>query len=344
MSVPDPLPPRKPRRWGLYGPFLLLLVVAVAWSGYWFWLRVQTVDGLQATAASLKQAGYEVSWSAESVGGYPFRLNVALTEPRIREPGGWALAAPRLEAEAFLHGLGTWVIAAPSGLTFTRPVGGPVNVKGEMVRASLSHLDNRPPNISFQGLKLVFAPEPGAQPFGLATADEVQIHMQARPDDQAAFALKLTGGKAPPSGLVGKIAGDKPIAANLDAMLSKVGAFRGRDWPTAVRAWAAAGGQAAVKQAGITAGDAVLGAQSGRLSAGTDGRLRGQLDVSLREAPRALAAMAQTGAIPPESAIAAAAVTAARQGASEAARATLTFEAGQTTLGPVAVAPAPRVY
>jgi len=40
----------------------------------------------------------------------------------------------------------------------------------------------------------------------------------------------------------------------------------------------------------------------------------------------------------------AAAVAAAREGTGDVAAATINFEAGQTTLGPVAIAPAPKVY
>jgi hypothetical protein len=37
-------------------------------------------------------------------------------------------------------------------------------------------------------------------------------------------------------------------------------------------------------------------------------------------------------------------VRVARAGPGDVARATLTFQAGQTTLGPVAIGPAPRVF
>ena len=74
-----------------------------------------------------------------------------------------------------------------------------------------------------------------------------------------------------------------------------------------------------------------------------DGRATGVLDVSLRQAPQALATLGRTGTIPQDRAQAAAAVAEARE-TGDLARATLNFEAGQTTLGPVAIAPAPKVY
>jgi hypothetical protein len=225
-----------------------------------------------------------------------------------------------------------------------RPVGGPVDVKGDLIRASLTNLDKRPPSFSFEGVKLAFAPAPGAQPFALSAADRVEFHLRAGPDDEGGVFAELKNGKAQLSGLLARIAGGKPISLTWNSTLSKMSAFEGATWPQAVRNWTAAGGQLTVRNAGLTAGEALIGASGGHLSVGADGRLTGSLDVTLRQAPRALSVMGDAGVIPQPNASAAATVAEARQGAGDSARATLTFQAGQTTLGPVAVAPAPKVY
>ena len=54
--------------------------------------------------------------------------------------------------------------------------------------------------------------------------------------------------------------------------------------------------------------------------------------------------MGETGVIPQDAAQAASIIAQARSAGGDLARATLTFQAGQTTLGPVAIGPAPRVY
>jgi hypothetical protein len=89
--------------------------------------------------------------------------------------------------------------------------------------------------------------------------------------------------------------------------------------------------------------DALVQTKAGALGVGHDGRLRGVLPVTLRQAPRALGAMAATGVLPYNTAEAASAVAQAHEDG-ETARATLNFEAGQTTLGPVALGPAPKIY
>jgi hypothetical protein len=342
--VPDPGAPGKPRRFWLYAPFVLLLVGVAAWSAGWVWLSRETGRRLDLAADQVRRSGYELTWKDRRVSGYPFRLDVNFTELRARDPSGWGLNIPRLETEAWAYAPGHWVLAAPQGLAIVRPLGGPVEMRGELIHASLHDFDRRPPSFSFEGAKLTFQPGPGALPFALAGADHVELHLRPGPDDQGAVLFKVDNGKAQLSGLFARMAGDKPVSMVFDAILTGMSGFQGGDWPTAAHAWAHAGGQIQVRQAGVTAGQAVIGAQPGTLRVGDDGRLQGGLEVSLRQAPQALTAMAETGVIPPETAIAATAVAAARAGPGDVARATLTFQAGQTTLGPVAIGPAPRVF
>lgn len=342
--VPDPDPSRKPRRFWLYAPFVLLLVAAAAWSAFWVYLRGETVRQMDGQVVALRAAGYDIAWGGRTVDGYPFRLDVTLTDARIREPSGWALSAPRFEAEAFMHALRHWVFAAPQGFTFVRPTGGAVEVRGATIHASLHDLDKRPPSFSFEGVKLTFAPAPGAQPFSLSAADRVQLHLRPGPDDQGAVMFKLDGGQARLSGLFARMADGKPISIAWDSILTRMSGFKGATWADAARAWSQGGGTIELRQAGVTAGDALIGAQGGKLTIDSDGRLSGALDVTLREAPKALNAMAEQGTIAPETAMAASAVAMARQGQDDAARATLTFQAGRATLGPVAIAPAPKIY
>ena len=347
MSLPDPTPPRKLSRLPLYVGFGLLLVLMVGWSAVWFWARGEAVRRIDAGALGLREAGYELSWRGRAVGGYPFRLNVTLTEPRIRDRSGWALEAPTLEAQAFMHAPTSWIIAAPRGLTFVRPLGGPVEVKGRLIRASLTRLTSVPPNFSFEATGLTFQPAPGATPFALSAAERVEIHLRRAPaevGDEAGAWVSVTGGKAQFQGLLGRLAADKPVALQWDMRLSKISALHGASWAEAVRAWSSAGGRIRVPRAGLTAGDALVGVTGGELTVGSDGRLRGRLDLSLRQAPQTFRALEAAGLAAQPQAEAAATVVAARQGKEDVARAPLYFEAGRTTLGPIALWPAPKVY
>jgi hypothetical protein len=344
MSVHDPSPPRKHRRLGLWLPFGILAVVIAAWSLAWVWARGEAGHRMDAAVADLGRAGYQVSWKTRAIGGYPFRLEVTLADARVREPSGWALRVPSLEGEAYIYDLTHWMFVAPQGLTFVRPVGGPVQATGRLIRASLSHPGARPPSFDLQGLDLVFQPAPGAQPFFLSAAKTVEFHLRAGPDDEGGVFASVDQGKAQPSGLFGRIAGDKPVSIVWNSTLSKMSAFAGADWAEAVRRWSDAGGTMTVRDASLAAGQALVSTKGGTLGVDRDGRLRGALELSLRQAPQALGAMSENGLIPQAAAHAAAEVAQARQGDGDTAHATLTFQAGQTTLGPVALAPAPRIY
>ena len=344
MSLPDPPAARKPSRFWLFAPFVLTLAAAAAWSALWVAEQHQVEGRLDAAAQAAAGAGYRLSWNSRSVSGYPFRLHATLTNASLTEPSGWALHAPRIEAQAYAYAPTSWLIAATQGLTFVRPQGGPVTLTGDLIRASLTHPEARPPSLSFEGVKLAFATPPGAKPFALTRADRVEFHLRAGPDDEGGVFASVMGGQARLSGLFARIAADKPISLEWNSTLSKMSAFSGRDWPDAVRRWSDAGGRMTVRKAGLTAGESLVAANGGSLAAGADGRLAGTLELSLRQAPRALDAMGETGVLAPETARAAALVAEARQGDGEVARATLTFQAGQTTLGPIAVGPSPRVY
>lgn len=344
MSLPDPALPRKLSRWGLYGPFLLALVMILAWSGAWLWTRHQAQARMDAAVEALSRAGYQIGWKERDIGGYPFRIDLTLVDATLREPSGWVLQTPRLEAEAYLHAPGHWIIAAPQGLTFVRPQAGQVMVTGKLIHASLTNLDRRPPSFSFEGLGLAFQSAPGALPFALSAAEKVEFHLRAGPDDEGGLFLTVDSGKARLSGLLARIAGDRPVSLVWNATLSKMSAFRGASWPDAVRRWADAGGRMVVRQAGLTAGEALIGADSAVLTVGDDGRLLGVLPITVRQAPRALGVMGDQGVLPRETAQAAADVAQAREEAGQTAHITLDFQAGRTTLGPVGIGPAPRVY
>ena len=131
---------RKPRRLGLYLPWGALVIAAAGWSLAWFWMMHETQSRLDAGAASLRKAGWTVAWDSRHVGGYPFRLDIDLTNLRLAEPSGWAVTLPALKSEAFAFAPTNWVYFAPNGLTFARPDGGPV-VSASALRASINSWD-----------------------------------------------------------------------------------------------------------------------------------------------------------------------------------------------------------
>jgi hypothetical protein len=135
---------------------------------------------------------------------------------------------------------------------------------------------------------------------------------------------------------MGRIAADRTADLIWDSKISKISALHGASWADAVNDWSDAGGTLTVQQGRLNAGEALLDAKSGALTVDDDGRLRGALDVTVREVPSPGQALKS-----PE---AAAAAVAQALGRDPTLSATLKFENGRTRLGLFDTGPAPRVY
>ncbi|QUD86916.1 DUF2125 domain-containing protein [Phenylobacterium montanum] len=318
--------PRKPpSRFWLYAPYGLALVLALGWSLAWVAIRQVAVDRLDQTAARLKAEGWTVAWSSRSVGGYPFRLLVELDQPRIAEPSGWSLAAPQIRAEAYAFDPGRWVMLAPQGLTLTRPLGGPIRIDGQAIKAGFTHLSGQAvPQLALEGQALTLEPQAGGQPLPISRADRLALYVRPLPGDRAEFQLQLKGAAPIPGALLARISDAKPVDLIWDETLSHVSQLGGRDWPSAVRRWSQAGGTVSLEHGQIDAGEARVGAWSGQTSVDQDGHLAGAVTLDFSRAGGASQRLAG--------------------GLISLARADLTLEGGKIRLGPFVIGKAPRVY
>ena len=91
---------RKPRRLGLYIPWGLALALVIGWSVTWVWMIGETGRRLDAAAAGMRAAGWQVSWSERTLSGYPFRLDVDFAGLTLKDPSGWAVNLRRAAGEA----------------------------------------------------------------------------------------------------------------------------------------------------------------------------------------------------------------------------------------------------
>lgn len=344
-DTPTGQPARKRApRWLLYAPFVVIAAMLVVYGAYWLVAGNQLESRLEQRVDALRQAGYQVAAEGRAIDGFPFRMRVAYRTLRVASPGGWAVEAPELKAEAYLHDLGHWVIVAPQGLTVTRPRGGPLAIRGEALRASVAGVNRPVWRVVIEAVKPTFTPGPGTAPFSLASADRIELGLRPAPDGSAdgQAGFSLLGGKSTPGTAVWRLAADKPVTAALDVKVVKPAAFKGANWSQAVRAWADAGGQLQLMKAEAQGGGASLWGRGGTLSVGSGGRLAGAVPLEMRQATQGLAALAE-GGLDPNAARSAAVVAAARdQGGS--ATLNLVFQAGVATLGPVMIGPSPRVY
>ena len=327
MTMPDPAPPRKPhRRFWLYAPYGLALVVAVIWSGVWLVLRDQVANRMDEAAAALRARGWSVAWSGRRIDGYPFRLDVTLDDPRLAEPSGWALAAPRLKGEAFAYAPRHWVLVAPGGLTLTRPGRGAVAIDGQALRASIDPGDGGAPRIAIEGLKLTFSPLPGAKALPIVACDHLGLYLRPAPGDQAEFQVNLQGARPAPGTLLARLAPNQPLDLVWDQSLTRASALTGPNWRAAVRAWSAAGGSLSLNHGAVSAGGASLGFTSGQLIIDDGGHPQGMITLDISRAGGSLARLGPAVAL------------------ATMFHAQLTLVDGSLLLGPFRIGAAPKVY
>ena len=276
-----PSQPKKPRRFWLFAPYVLVLIALIAWTGLWWVEKVKLQRAVTDQAAALSAQGYTASFSRMTVTGWPFRMKLNLSDVRLGESSGWALASPLVLSEVLPYAPDHWIVAAPQGLTLTRPGKGALGVSGRAIRASVSGLGSAQPRFSFEGLDLVLGPGPGGLPAPFSSALRLELHLQPGPDDQAALLVRVEGAVLEPSAPLAAIQPGKPFDLTWDSRLSHLSALRGPNWPAALQAWAAAGGAMTVADGKIGLGGLTLQGQGGPLTVGPDGRLRGTLPLKL---------------------------------------------------------------
>ncbi|MBS0297467.1 MAG: DUF2125 domain-containing protein [Proteobacteria bacterium] len=341
-------PPKKANRAGIVIPFGLVGLFLIGWTVWWFMVAGRVEAETDRSAASLRQSGYQVSWSKREVTGWPFRSFVQLKDVRIVAPSGYSITAPELGAEAETYALGKWVVAAPKGLTLVRGDKGVLVVSGEAIRASLSGVGGPDPRFVLELRKPVFVPGAGAQGFPIGTADLIDFYLEPKadsPDHQARFLFRMLNAQAPAGGTLDRLAHGQALSAEWQGVLTRTDAMHGHTWAEGAKNWADAGGAITDSKAHVTAGKAVADAASTRLAVSADGRLTGPVEVDMQQGPAALLALAGADKVDPTAAATLAAST-AFEGLLNGGKAhvSVRFAPEGAYLGELRLAPAPKVY
>lgn len=68
--------PKTGWRLGLFLPYILLLLLALAWTGGWFWIRGKAAAEMSAWIAREAQKGRQWTCADRSIAGFPFRIEL----------------------------------------------------------------------------------------------------------------------------------------------------------------------------------------------------------------------------------------------------------------------------
>jgi len=119
----EPSTTRKKSRFWLYLPFVLLLILVGAWTGYWLFAKAQIDKGIDQWIADEQTRGAVVEYTAKSLGGFPYRFELVVDDP-VYQPVG----ASRWEGEQLRLVMQPWnwqhVIAYSPGRNLVTDPGG----------------------------------------------------------------------------------------------------------------------------------------------------------------------------------------------------------------------------
>lgn len=93
----------------------VLVVAAVATSGYWFWTANRLRDGLENWAAQRRSQGYAFTWSRETIGGFPLSFRIALVDLSMARGNAYHVEVPEIIGVASSWNLMHWHVTAPRG-------------------------------------------------------------------------------------------------------------------------------------------------------------------------------------------------------------------------------------
>ena len=67
---------------------ILVLGIAILWSGFWFWGAERNKAGIAALVAGAEKSGWQIQFEQISQMGFPNRYDVTLRNPQISNAAG----------------------------------------------------------------------------------------------------------------------------------------------------------------------------------------------------------------------------------------------------------------
>jgi hypothetical protein len=291
MSDPVSAPRRRPL-WGVFVAPVLLLIAAVAWSGFWLYSASKVDSTTDAWREREARSGRIYDCANRSVGGYPFRLEVRCDDPSVklvlqtadqtaaRTPITAKLSQILVVAQIYDPKLLIAEFAAPA--TISDPADQlSMTANWQTARASVVGLPGVPQRASLVFDNPSIARVDGSNATPLAAARHIELHgriAEGSPSDHPVIEtiLQIDGGNVQE---VHPLLA-QPFDADIQGRISGLKDFSPKPWPQRFREIAAAGGHVDIVKSRIQQGD-VIAVSAGSLSLDDQGRIEGELQMTV---------------------------------------------------------------
>jgi hypothetical protein len=293
----DPTSLQSRRRTGLRYTMLLFIVFALVagWTGYWKFAASkgqQTIDGWRAREA---RAGRIYNCGSQSIGGFPFRIEVNCGDasavfPANQPPLELKTSSIMVLSQVYQPGL---LISEFHGPLTVGELGKTPNVIADW-KSAQSSLRGTPAAPSRASLVLeqpVVDRMDGGNRQNLLRAKHIEFHGRLAEGSVTnnpvlEVALQLDQATAPDL----HPAAARPTDATITGLFRGLADFSPQPWSARFREMQAAGGRIDITQARVQQGD-IVAVGGGSLSLNADGKLEGQLRVTIVGLEQFLAAI-----------------------------------------------------
>lgn len=339
-------PSSRSGRW-VFLPVAVLLLLALAWTGGWFYAARRADGVITAWLAREAAEGRTYDCSERTLGGYPFRIELRCREPSATlrfDDGPVVVKARELTAVSQIYQPDLVIAEVTGPLNVAGPAGREQYVADwKLLQLSARGRPDAPERVSI----VVDAPKvdgPAARPVG--RAQRLEFHLRKSPDaaDGAAFDLALRAAGATLADVPSL--GEKPLDAEALAVLKGPADFSAKPLRTRLRAWQAAGGRLELKSARLAQADS-LAVATGAVGLTPDGRLDGAINVTLAGLDRVATALLGGGSTGRGSAGLLAGLALLGRAELEgrpAIAVPLRFRDGRVFFGPIPIADTPAFY
>jgi hypothetical protein len=266
-------------------PLLLVIVLAILWTGFWLFARWQAQTRIDAWREHEARVGRVYTCGSQEVGGYPFRIEVrcrdAGVELRTLQPP-LTIKLKDIVSVAQIYAP-TLLISEFTGPLTVAESGQPAAFVADwrLAQASVRGLPAAPERMSvaIDGFTLERAAPSGAQL--LIGVSHGEIHARMDPSSTPAdpvvdLALRLTGATAPALGPYAT----RPLDADIATVVRGIRDIAPKPLATRLREFQAANGRLDIEKARVQQGDTIA-VTSGRMALSPSGRADGALRLTV---------------------------------------------------------------
>jgi hypothetical protein len=288
---------RRPR-WGIFIAPILLLILALAWSGFWFYAASQAETAADAWRAQEAKSGRVYDCAKRSIGGFPFRFEVQCSGASV------ALVSQTASKTPFTARLDNILVLAqvydPKRVIaeFTAPAtltDGVTNtsfvVNWSQGRSSVFGLPSVPERASLVFDDPTVNRLDGSVQVPLARAKSIELHgrlAEGSTSDNPIIETVLQIAQGSIQGVHPLLA--EPFEADIRAKVTGLKDLTPKPWPQRFREMQAAGGHIEIVQSRVQQGETISVA-AGTLSLSPNGRLDGELQMTVTGLERVIPAL-----------------------------------------------------